>query len=113
MVTAELKVVERYRYLHYCRLLALGDFRAFSGKLTITFAAYLLSMKTVSRKQRLLKRSSGQGITEYAAILAFVALLVALVFAFAPNTLSGAISAAFSAVCSHLNNMSAASGSAS
>jgi Flp pilus assembly pilin Flp len=70
-------------------------------------------MKNLSRKQRLFKRSSGQGITEYAAILAFVALLVALVFAFAPSTLSGAVSAAFSSVISQLNNMSAASGSAS
>jgi len=70
-------------------------------------------MKTVSRKKRLFKSSSGQGITEYAAILAFVALLVALVFAFAPSTLSAAVSAAFSSVISQINNMSASAGSAS
>lgn len=70
-------------------------------------------VKTVLLKQQLLRRRSGQGITEYAAILAFVALLVALVFAFAPTTLSGAISSAFSAVISQVNNMSAASGAAS
>jgi len=70
-------------------------------------------MRAVSRTSAKSRRRSGQGITEYAAILAFVALLVALVFAFAPSSLSGAISAAFSCVVSEINNMSAAAGSAS
>lgn len=58
-------------------------------------------------------RRSGQAITEYASMLAFVAVMVALVFAFAPGKLGPAVSAAFSAVTSQLNNLAAASSSAS
>ncbi len=57
------------------------------------------------------RRRAGQGITEYAAIIAFVALVIGLVFAFAPDTMMGAISCAFSVVSSHVNNMAAASDS--
>ena len=56
---------------------------------------------------------SGQGITEYGAILAFVAILVALVFSLTKGALASAISAAFSAVVKQLNNLSAAAGTAS
>jgi Flp pilus assembly pilin Flp len=55
----------------------------------------------------------GQGITEYGAILAFVAILVAVVFSITQGALSSAISKAFSAVVSQLNRLSAAAGSAS
>lgn len=55
---------------------------------------------------------SGQGITEYGAILAFVAILVAVVFGIAKGALSSAISAAFSAVVSQLNNLSKAAAQA-
>ena len=48
---------------------------------------------------------SGQGITEYGAILAFVALLVAVVFAFATGSLQAAISSAFSSVVNQLNRL--------
>jgi len=48
---------------------------------------------------------SGQGITEYGAILAFVAVLVALVFSFAKGGLSAAISSAFSSVIGQLNSL--------
>ena len=48
---------------------------------------------------------AGQGITEYGAILAFVALLVAVVFAFATGSLQSAISAAFSQVVNQLNRL--------
>lgn len=48
---------------------------------------------------------SGQGITEYGAILAFVALLVAVVFSAGQGTLKNAISSAFSAVASQLNGL--------
>lgn len=61
---------------------------------------------------RFIKDESGQGITEYGAILAFVAILVAVVFGITKGALSSAISAAFSAVVSQLNNLSAAAGSA-
>jgi Flp pilus assembly pilin Flp len=62
---------------------------------------------------RFITDESGQGITEYGAILAFVAILVALVFGITKGALTGAISAAFSAVVSQLNNLSSAAGAAS
>lgn len=52
---------------------------------------------------------SGQGITEYGAILAFVALLVAVVFGFAQGTLQSAISQSFSRIVSQLNRMNTTS----
>lgn len=48
---------------------------------------------------------SGQGITEYGAILAFVAILVAVVFSAARGQLASAISAAFSSVVTQLNSL--------
>lgn len=62
---------------------------------------------------RFITDESGQGITEYGAILAFVAILVALVFGITKGALTNAISAAFSAVVTQLNNLSSAAGSAS
>jgi Flp pilus assembly pilin Flp len=56
---------------------------------------------------------SGQGITEYGAILAFVAILVALVFSITKGALTSAISAAFSSVVGQLNNLSSAAANAS
>ncbi len=56
---------------------------------------------------------SGQGITEYGAILAFVAILVAVVFGITKGALTTAISHAFSAVVQQLNNLSSAAGTAS
>lgn len=52
---------------------------------------------------------SGQGITEYGAILAFVALLVAVVFGFAQGTLQSAISQSFSRVVSELDRLNTTS----
>ncbi|MBX9690000.1 MAG: hypothetical protein K2X27_25035 [Candidatus Obscuribacterales bacterium] len=48
---------------------------------------------------------SGQGITEYGAILAFVALLVAVVFSFANGALTTAISQSFSSIVNQLNRL--------
>ena len=62
---------------------------------------------------RFITDESGQGITEYGAILAFVAILVALVFGITKGALTGAISSAFSAVVAQLNNLSTAANSAS
>lgn len=62
---------------------------------------------------RFITDESGQGITEYGAILAFVAILVALVFGITKGALTGAISQAFSAVVSQLNNLSSAAANAS
>lgn len=50
-----------------------------------------------------LKDESGQGITEYGAVLAFVALLVAVVFGFARGALQTTLSQSFSCVVSELN----------
>jgi Flp pilus assembly pilin Flp len=62
---------------------------------------------------RFINDESGQGITEYGAILAFVAILVALVFSLTQGALKGAICSAFSAVATQLNNLSSAAGAAS
>ncbi len=62
---------------------------------------------------RFIHEEDGQGITEYGAILAFVAILVALVFGITKGALTGAISAAFSAVVKQLNNLSTAASLAS
>jgi Flp pilus assembly pilin Flp len=57
---------------------------------------------------RFVNDESGQGITEYGAILAFVAILVAVVFGLTKGALASAISTAFSAVVNQLNTLSAA-----
>jgi Flp pilus assembly pilin Flp len=56
---------------------------------------------------------SGQGITEYGAVLAFVALLVAVVFGFARGALQSTLSQSFSTVVSQLNALNAYSASSS
>ncbi len=62
---------------------------------------------------RFIRDESGQGITEYGAILAFVAILVALVFSITQGALSAAISQAFAAVVKQLNALSGAANNAS
>lgn len=61
--------------------------------------------------QNFVTDESGQGITEYGAILAFVALLVALVFGLTKGALTNAISASFSAVVKQLNDLNTCAGS--
>ena len=56
---------------------------------------------------------SGQGITEYGAIIAFVSILVALTFGLRSGTLQPAVSKAFSSVSSQLNNLSDTASSSS
>ena len=53
--------------------------------------------------KRFLVDESGQGITEYGAILAFIAVLVGLVLSLLNGTLKTAISSAFSMVASQLS----------
>jgi Flp pilus assembly pilin Flp len=72
-----------------------------------------MSISVWCESKRFILDDSGQGITEYGAILAFVAILVALVFSITKGALTSAISAAFSSVISKLNNLSAAAGAAS
>ncbi len=55
--------------------------------------------------ENFISEESGQGITEYGAILAFVAVLVSIVFTFVTGGLKTAISNAFSSVASQLNNL--------
>jgi Flp pilus assembly pilin Flp len=68
--------------------------------------------------RKFIRQEDGQGISEYGALLAFITILVVLVFAFAPGKLGPAVSAAFSSVAQELNDeadaanaVSAASGS--
>ena len=63
--------------------------------------------KLVDFTEQFVADESGQGITEYGAILAFVALLVGLVFGFAKGSLQSAISQSFSSVVSSLNGLNA------
>ncbi len=56
---------------------------------------------------------SAQGITEYGAILAFVAILVAVAFGCTSGTLGGALSKAFFTVASQLDSMAADAAGAS
>jgi Flp pilus assembly pilin Flp len=58
--------------------------------------------------KRFISDESGQGITEYGAILAFVAVLVALVFAMTSGGLKAAISNCFSSVVAQLNLLTTA-----
>jgi Flp pilus assembly pilin Flp len=58
-----------------------------------------------------LNDESGQGITEYGAVLAFVALLVAVVFGFARGALQTTLSQSFSTVVSQLSVLNAYSSS--
>lgn len=59
------------------------------------------------------RHKDGQAITEYGAILAFVAALIALAFASTTSGFAGAVSAAFSSVTNQLNDMVNAAASSS
>lgn len=54
-----------------------------------------------------------QGITEYGAMLSFVAIIIALAFGFYNGSLSNAVSKAFSVIVSQLDNMSTFAGGSS
>jgi len=69
-------------------------------------------LKDKLRWRRRRRKEDGQAITEYGAILAFVACLVALAFASTTSGFSSAVSAAFSSITNQLNDMcTAAAGS--
>jgi Flp pilus assembly pilin Flp len=67
---------------------------------------YLLPNRMRRRSKR------GQGISEYGAMLAFVAILVALCFSITNGHLAGAVSAAFSSIAGQLNNLCSGAGDA-
>jgi Flp pilus assembly pilin Flp len=56
---------------------------------------------------------SGQAITEYGAIIAFVSFIVAIVFSFGQGTLGPAVQGCYSSVCSALNDLAAAGAASS
>jgi Flp pilus assembly pilin Flp len=63
-------------------------------------------MKTGNLLSRFIGDESGQAISEYGAITAFVAVLVVLVFATSNGGIKGAISSGFSACITQINNLS-------
>ncbi len=65
------------------------------------------------QKPKRARNNSGQAISEYAMLLAFVAIIVALVFAWAPNKLGPAVYGAFSSMANQLNIMSDAADNSS
>lgn len=65
------------------------------------------------RSWKLKRGKDGQAITEYGAVLAFIAVLVALMFAFGSGSIGPAVSNAFSAISDNLDKMSAAAMGAS
>lgn len=67
-------------------------------------------MNIVALIQEFVSDESGQGITEYGAVLAFVALLVAVVFSFASGGLTSAISQSFSSIVYQLGKMNGIAG---
>ena len=52
------------------------------------------------------RRQSGQAITEYASILAFIAGVVMMVFSFGPGKLSTSISNAFASISQQIDSLS-------
>ena len=59
------------------------------------------------------KDDSAQGITEYGAVIAMVAVVIAVSFSLTSGALTSGILGAYSAVTMQLNNMSANASSAS
>jgi hypothetical protein len=56
---------------------------------------------------------SAQGITEYGAILAMVAVLIGVTFALTSGKLTSGILACYSSLTTQLNNLSSGAGAAS
>jgi Flp pilus assembly pilin Flp len=53
--------------------------------------------------KRFINEDSGQGITEYGCILAFVALLIVLLLSFAQGSMAAALTNAYSIIVSTVN----------
>jgi len=86
--------------------------------MVLTFSGFVghllksMNKRVIEGIKSFIRDENGQGITEYGAVLALVALVVALVFGIANSPLKNGVSAAYSAIASQLNNLSdAASGS--
>jgi Flp pilus assembly pilin Flp len=70
------------------------------------------SRTLVRARNRRIRNSKGQGITEYGAMLAFVSILIACVFGIS-GSLKGGVTNAYSSMAGQLNNLSSASASSS
>jgi Flp pilus assembly pilin Flp len=71
------------------------------------------SLRAKLRRRNKKRSKRGQGVTEYGAMLAFVAILVACVFGISQSALKKGVSGAYSSMATQLNNLSSASGSSS
>jgi Flp pilus assembly pilin Flp len=60
--------------------------------------------KSIARKRRG-RSNRGQGFTEYASIIAFVAAMIAMVFGMPQSMLANALSSAFGNMTSALNQL--------
>lgn len=58
---------------------------------------------------KFIKDENGQGVTEYGVVLAFVAMMVAMVFGFSNGSLMQAVQDAFASLTNSVNNVAAAS----
>jgi Flp pilus assembly pilin Flp len=61
-----------------------------------------------TKQRKRLRDQRGQGITEYGMIIAFVSILIALAFSWAPGKLAPAVSSAFQCCVDNLNQLAAA-----
>ncbi len=66
------------------------------------FAERNKDRKRISKSNRLSRRRCGQAFTEYAAIIAFIGVLVSMVFAIGGDRLSTVVKDAFSSVSNQL-----------
>lgn len=57
------------------------------------------------QRKKKVARNKGQAITDYAATLAFVAVIISIVFSFGPKKLGTAVQQAFSSVTQQLTNL--------
>jgi Flp pilus assembly pilin Flp len=63
--------------------------------------------------KRFLTEESGQGISEYGAVLGLVAVLIGTTFSLTSGALSSGIFAAYSSLTTQLNNLSSGAAAAS
>ena len=68
-------------------------------------------MQIVKFFHEFINDESGQGITEYGAVLAFVAILVAVLFGAARGGLAATLSQSLSSVAKQLNNLNSTAAS--
>ena len=70
-------------------------------------------MRKDSLIHQFIREESGQGISEYGAVIAFVAILVSVVFAMTSGGFAASISSVYSSMATELNALNQASGASS